>query len=183
MKKVFFVTQNNYKFCQFIDAIESSAIQFEQLSKITPEIQAENSAEVAKFSAQWAAEQVNSSVICEDVGLYIEALSGFPGPYLSQVEKWLKPEGFLKLMVGEKNRKAKWEYAVAFCSPKTKPVSFSAFQEGCISQEAKGKSGWHTDKIFIPKGENKTIAELRDSNEYRRNQDHYQKLISYLKTA
>ena len=169
MKKIFFVTQNDYKFRQFVHAVGNPAIKFEQLSETTPETQADNNANVAKFSAQWAAKQFRSPVICEDVGLYIKALSGFPGPYLSQVEKWLKPEGFLKLMAGEKNRSAKWEYAVAFCSPQTEPISFSTFHIGYIGQEARGKSGWYMDKIFIPKGKDKTIAELLDSNKYKRN--------------
>ena len=182
MKPIYFVTQNNYKFQKFQEAISEPAFQFRQLSIVTPEIQAENNRLVAEHSAQWAANGQEKSVICEDVGLYIKAYGGFPGPFLSQVEKWLKTPGFLKLMEGEKDRSAYWEYAVAYCEPGKQPASFYTIHTGNIALEARGVDGWYADKIFIPDGKTKTIAQLLDENEYRRNRDHYEKLIEYLQS-
>lgn len=183
MKQIFFVTQNDYKFQKFQEAISEPVFHFMQLSIATPEIQAKNNRLIAEYSAQWAANSQGKSVICEDVGLYLNAYDGFPGPYLSEVEKWLKTPGFLKLMDGEKDRSAYWEYAVAYCEPGEKPVSFHTINKGNIALEAKGVDGWYADKIFIPEGKNQTIAQLLDEKVYQRNKDHYEKLVEYLKSG
>ena len=53
---------------------------------------------------------------------------------------------------------------------------------GSIALEAEGVGGWYADKIFIPDGETKTIAQLLDEKTYQRNQDHYKKLVEYLQS-
>lgn len=183
MKPIYFVTQNNYKFQKFQEAVSEPTFFFEQLPITTPEIQAENNRLVAEYSAQWAANSQGKSVICEDIGLYINAYGGFPGPYLSQVENWLKTTGFLTIMANIEDRSAYWEYAVAYCQPGKQPVSFYTLHTGSIAFEARGDDGWYADKIFIPDGQKKTIAELLDAKEYQRNRDHYEKLVEYLKLS
>ena len=154
---------------------------FEQLAKETVEIQAENNEQVAIFSSQWAANKYNLPIIKEDVGFYIEALGGFPGPYLNQVEKQIESEGYLKLLDGIQNRKAHWQYSIAFCEPKKRPIVFSAHLDGVVANSVKGQSGWFTDKIFIPDKQTQTISELLDEKIYRRNNNHYVKLFNFLK--
>ena len=180
MKKVYFITTNDFKFKKFTEAIRLDSIEISQLKEETPEIQAKNNRLIAEFSAKWAADTFNHPVIKEDVGIYIESLAGFPGPYLSDVEKQLQTDGFLRLLDGKGHRSAYWEYAVAFCEPGKEPVSFYTHQKGTIATEARGETGWYMDKIFIPEGHNKTIAELLETNEYIRNEDHYHKLKEYL---
>jgi XTP/dITP diphosphohydrolase len=180
MKKIYFITTNDYKFKKFSEAIKLDKIEIVQLKEETPEIQAENNRKVAEFSVKWAADKFNRPVIKEDVGMYIEALNGFPGPYLEHVEKQLKTAGFLRLLNGMKDRSAYWEYAIAFCEPSKEPKSFYTQHKGTIAKEARGKSGWYADKIFILEGKNKTVSELLDANEYVRNDKHYQELKKYL---
>ncbi len=180
MAPIYFVTRNNYKFKKICDASQSSQFEFIQLSEVTPEIQAENNSQIAEFSAKWAAKTFNKSVVCEDVGLYIDYFGGFPGPYLSQVEKWIGSDGFLKLMEDIDNRSARWEYSVAFCNPNKEPISFSTFSTGSIAKFAAGIDGWPADKVFIPDSETKTIAQLLDENLYQRNKDHYERLFEHI---
>lgn len=182
MKKIYFVTTNNYKFQKCLQALNVQTIELEQLIEETPEIQAANNREIAAFSAEWAANKFNLQVIKEDVGVYIENLQGFPGPYLNYVENCIKSDGFLKLMENISNRNAYWEYAIAYCEPGKKPVSFYTHQKGTIAHKAQGNSGFFIDKIFIPKGETKTTAELLDIKAYHRNNQHYKKLKDYLLT-
>ncbi len=181
MTDIYFVTSNNYKFRKFSESLSTTQFNFIQLNETTPEIQSTNNSDVAEFSAKWASQTFNKPVICEDVGLYIDALHGFPGPYLSHIEKWIETDGFLNLMSGVGNREAHWEYCVAFCVPGSKPVSFSTFPRGSIAYTAKGKDGWYADKIFLPENEKLTIAEMLDLKIYKRNKDHYEKLLEYLK--
>ena len=94
--------------------------------------------------------------------MYLKHYKGFPGVYLSYVEKWLGSEGLLKLMEDVADRAARWEYAVSYCRPGEDPVVVSTNLGGRIAYKAKGSGGWATDSIFLPEGESRTIAELLD---------------------
>ena len=183
MKKIYFVTTNNYKFQKCRTYFESENLDIVQLSIETPEIQAADNKTVAEYSAKWAADKYRTPVLKEDIGLYIEALSGFPGPYLNHVEKWIDTAGFLSLMANKENRNAYWEFCIAYCEPSEKPVSFSTFPNGTIAHEAKGSGGWIADKVFIPMGNLQTIAELLDEKKFKRDQSHYRALKDYLMTT
>lgn len=182
MKTIYFVTKSDYKFERFTASVDIPGLIFQKLKQDTPEIQSMENKEIAAFSASWAANKFRFSVIKEDVGLFIDALKGFPGPYLSHIEPLIKSGGFLKLMKTKTNRKACWKYAVAFCEPNQSPVSFFSTQEGMISFKAKGDMGYESDKIFIPSGSNQTIAELLETKQFIRNFDHYRLLEVYLRS-
>lgn len=176
---IYFVTTNEFKFKSFVEAIKLDSYEIERLSVETPEIQAENNRAVAEFSAQWAANEYNHPVITEDIGMYVKALNGFPGPFLSQAEKQLGAEGFLTLLHG-KDRAAYWEYAVAYCEPGKEAVSFHAIQNGSITNKQIGTVGWPMGKIFMQEGKTETISQLLEKNSYVRNNSHYDQLHSYL---
>jgi len=182
MNKIYFITTNSYKFQKFTESFQLDQYTVHQLEIEIPEIQAQTNREVANFSAQWAASKTKHTVLKEDIGIYIHALDGFPGVYLSDIEKQIKSEGFLHLLGGVEDRSAHWEYAISYCEPGEDPISFYTHQEGIISHEPLGQSGWFMDKIFIPKGKEKTIAQLLDDDEYIRNNDHYKKLEEYLRS-
>lgn len=177
---IHFITKNKNKF-NYASSFFSKDFKLVQLDEDTPEIQAENNATVAENSALWAANKFKVPVIKEDVGLYVNALKGFPGPYLSYVEKKIEAKGFLSLLLNIEDRSAYWNYSIAYCEPNSIPVSFTAVQHGTISKEAKGVSGYFTDKIFVSGNENRTISQLLDTNEYKRKTEHYKRLNDYLK--
>ncbi len=173
----FFVTTNTYKYEKFMEVARSIGLDCLLLREQTPEIQVDSNVDVAKFSAKWAAEQFQKNVICEDVGIYLNYYDGFPGVYLSQVEKWLGKKGFLKLMEGVADRTARWEYAASYCRPGGEPVVTNTFLEGKIAYEARGSGGWIMDSIFVPKGSDRTIAELLDAREFKRSRAHYEAIL------
>jgi XTP/dITP diphosphohydrolase len=126
------------------------------------EIQAKTCAEVASFSAKYAAEKLGRAVLKSDSGLYIDALGGLPGPYNAYFDKQIGIDKFLELFKSETNRKARIENCFAYCSPNCEPVVFAGGGSGVIAFEARGNMGrWH-DKFFIPDGEKKTLSELRE---------------------
>lgn len=181
MKQIYFITTNEYKFKRFTESANLTGYDVQQLKEETPEIQAANNRQVAEYSAKWAADKFQLPVLKEDVGIYITAYKGFPGPYLSQVEKQLETEGFLRLLANVEDRTAYWEYAIAYCEPDREPVSFYTQHEGSYATEAHGQSGWDTDKLFIPEGQSKTVSELLDDDEYVRDEYHYALLREYLR--
>jgi XTP/dITP diphosphohydrolase len=137
----------------------------------TFEIQSESLEEIAKASVIDAFKKSNLPVITEDAGLFIEALNGFPGPYAAYVYKVIGNKGILKLMENIKNRKAKFQSAIAYCSSKLDaPLCFKGEVAGIIKKaERRGNYGFGFDPIFEPlDGGGKTFAEMtvEEKNRY-----------------
>ncbi len=129
-----------------------------------PEIQAETCSKVVKFSAEYAANKMNVPVLKSDSGLYLECLGGLPGPFNAYFAEQIGVEKFLKLLENEENRNAKIEHCFAYCEPGKSPIVFKGKGYGTISYKSKGNAGhWH-DHFYIPKGETKTLSELREEN-------------------
>jgi len=128
------------------------------------EIQAKTCAEVASFSAKYAAEKLGCAVLKSDSGLYVDALGGLPGPYNAYFDKQIGVKKFLELLKNEKNRKARIEHCFAYCEPGKEPIVFSGGSTGRIAFEARGILGrWHS-KFYIPDGEVKTLSELQEED-------------------
>ena len=163
-----YVTGNSYK----VEATWGKCIA----KKIyCPEIQDDDITNVSKYSAKYAANELNMPVIKNDSGLIVEALKGFPGPYTSYIEDTITEVGLLKLMQSETNRKACFIEVISYCEPGKEPVSFVSYTNGTIATELRGKYGWSFDKLFIPEGKTKTLAEFEDDEKAK------QKLLQSLK--
>ncbi|MBR3264029.1 non-canonical purine NTP pyrophosphatase [Candidatus Saccharibacteria bacterium] len=128
------------------------------------EIQAKTCAEVAGFSARYAADKLGKPCLKSDTGMYVEALGGLPGPYNAYFDKQIGTEKFLKMLADETNRKASIEHCFAYCEPGGEPVIFTGGSTGTISHELRGNDGrWH-DFFYIPDGETRTLAEIGDED-------------------
>lgn len=128
------------------------------------EIQAKTCAEVAAFSAKYAADKLKKAVLKSDAGLYIDALGGLPGPYNAYFDKQIGVEKFLEMLKNEKNRRARIEHCFAYCEPGKEPVVFSGGGTGRIAMKPRGRLGrWHSF-FYIPDGETKTLSELQEED-------------------
>lgn len=128
------------------------------------EIQSDNCKDVVSFSVKYAADKLGIPCLKSDSGLYIDALGGLPGPYNHYFDKQIGVENFLALLRNETNREARLEHCFGYCEPGQKPIVFTGGGRGSISFESRGSRGrWH-DKFYIPKGETKTLSELREIN-------------------
>lgn len=133
------------------------------------ELQDDNTENIAKASAQEAAEKTRLPVIVEDTGLFIPALNGFPGPYSNYIYRTVGTRGLLKIMRGTNQRNAYFRSIVAYCDPKGALECFEGKAEGQISQKERGSSGFGFDPIFEPlSGDGKTFAEMstEEKNEH-----------------
>lgn len=158
--EIYYVTGNKGK-VELINMIyKDMDVKVIQENMDTPEIQSFDCKEIAKFSAEYAANLLGKPVLKNDSGLIIEGLSGFPGAFAKYVEEMLGAEGFLKLMEGKKNRRCYWIEALAYCEPNHEPVVFTSISYGTIAEEARGNRGEPYDKIFIPEGDTRTFAEM-----------------------
>jgi len=160
MKKIYFVTNNDYKFRIAVNALNGSGFELMQKNIDTPEIQSDDINEIAAYSAQWAANKLKHPVVLTDAGCFIEALNGFPGPFIKYVNDYLTAQDFLNLMVNKKNRKVIFKECLAYCEPGKDPVLFTSIARGTISSKL-GKAGRTAiNEIFIPDGFNKPESEI-----------------------
>lgn len=162
-----YVTGNKYKIELAQRILSPLGINVLQKKIYCPEIQDDKIENVSKFSAKYAANELGMPVIKNDSGLVIEALNGFPGPYTAYVEDTLTEEGILKLMEGKENRSAYFVEVISYCQPNQEPISFISKTEGSIALEKKGEFGWSYDRIFIPKGQDKTLAQMPDEERWK----------------
>lgn len=140
--------------------------------------------EVAIHSAKEASEILKCDVLKNDSGLCIDALNGFPGPYTHYVDDTLGEEGILKLMKNIDDRRASLVEALAYCKYGEEPTVFTSITKGVLAHEKSGTYGWSWDYIFIPDGQEKTLANYPDNERFLLwNQDAYKKLAKYLKNS
>lgn len=162
MRKIIFVTGNAHKVAEASDILSKAGIAVEQDNCGYPELQDDDLEKIAKFGAKWAASELNSEVMVDDSGLFIDALGGFPGPYSAYVFDTLGNEKILKLMENEMNRKATFKCVIGYCRPGNEPVAISGEVAGKISEDIRGSAGFGYDPIFEVNGE--TFGEMPGEN-------------------
>ena len=165
-KKITYVTGNWAKIASAKQALEPLGFEIENIKIETPEIQADDVTEVAKYSAKWASEKLKCSVLKNDSGLFVESLKGFPGVYTHYAQDTIGEDGLLKLMEGVQDRKAYFKESVAYCEYGKEPIVFEGITKGSIAKQKSGKYGWSWDFVFIPEGETKTLGCFPDEERW-----------------
>lgn len=160
MKRIYFATGNKDKLKEArtilgID-IEPLGIEVDEIQTLDPIICVEKKAEYAFAKAQ-------IPLFVEDTSLFFAAVNGLPGVFVDYFMKSIDVDGLLKLLKDEQNRHAKAQTSLCYFDGKKKVVAIGII-EGTITNSQRGKNGFGWDPIFIPKGSNKTFAEM-DSEE------------------
>lgn len=155
-KEILFITGNNNK-AEEVKAITGLDVKTRNLD--IPEIQALNVEEVAKAKALAAFHLTGQPVIVDDTGMSIEALNGLPGALVAWFLDNLKPNGILRILNSERNRKASVSTCIGYADQNGVSV-FTGTIHGKIADSLKGDNGFGYDPIFIPDGCDKTYAEM-----------------------
>ena len=158
---ILFASSNEHKYEEAKEILVELGIELEFFKTDLVEIQDDSLSKIALQKALNAYEKCKKPVIIEDDGLFIDSLSGFPGPYSSYIFNTIGNNGILKL-IGD-NRDAQFVAIIAFCDSSNEPVLFESSVAGKISKNIQD-GGWGYDPIFIPEKQNKTYAELYDKN-------------------
>ncbi len=182
MKTITYVTGNWAKIASAKQFLEPLGYEIDNIKMETPEIQANDVSEVAKYSAKWAANELNKAVIKNDTGLFINNYNGFPGVYMKYMDDTLKEDGLLKLMENIEDRSCYLKESIAYCEPGEEPIVFEGITEGSIATVPDGEYGWGIiDHLFIPKGESKTLGCFPDEERWNFwSLVAYKKLVEYL---
>jgi XTP/dITP diphosphohydrolase len=150
MKELIYVTGNPLKFAIAQKALEGTGIILLQKKMDIPEIQSKDVQEIASFSAKWGSDLLMKPLMVSDAGYYIEALNGFPGPFIKFINQWLTAEDILRLMNDKENRNASIKECIAYGEPGQEPVCFLGTFKGTIAREAGKKGEAPINEIFIP---------------------------------
>jgi XTP/dITP diphosphohydrolase len=150
------VTSNEGK-AREVAAFFGGSVEVAHVALEIPEHRSDDVGEIARGKAQYAYGQLKAPILVDDTGFFIDALSGFPGPYAAYVLHSIGNAGILKLMEGNTDRAARFVTAIAFADLQGVQV-FKGVIDGHITHAPRGTGGFGYDAIFEVKG--KTLAEI-----------------------
>lgn len=140
----------------------------------------------AILKANYITEKFSLNCFADDTGLEVDALNKEPGVFSARyageennAEKNMNK--LLKNLENISNRKAQFRTAIAL-NIQGKQFIFEGFCEGDILKEKQGESGFGYDPIFMPKGYNKSFAEmnLNEKGNISHRGKAIQKLVTFL---
>lgn len=155
--KVYLITSNPDKVKSAENAFEDKNLELFRIENAEPEIQASSSLKIASHQVERALKGLDHPVIREDHSLYLDAISGFPGPYFSYFDNSIPAEKLLDIIEGEK-RTGYFEIATVLGLPngEIKEYEFKVPVE--IAKEIRGyERNW--DRVLMLKDSDKTFAE------------------------
>lgn len=163
LDRITFVTGNAGKAAELARQLEPHGIAVDQDRRGYPEIQAETLAEVAEAGARHLlAAGLRPPFLLEDSGLFVAALRGFPGVYSRHALDTLGCAGLLKLMadVEAEMRSAAFRAHLLYVDADGRLHPFEGTCPGRIAERATGTGGFGFDPVFIPRGHDRTFAEM-----------------------
>ena len=120
--------------------------------------------ENAALKAAFGREHEPGWVLAEDSGLEVDALGGRPGVLSARYA----PEGapavakLLGELDGIDERGARYVSELVLLAPDGRELRGTGTVEGRVAAEPAGSEGFGYDPIFVPDGEERTVAELGD---------------------
>ena len=120
--------------------------------------------ENAATKAAFGRENASGWVLAEDSGLEVSVLDGRPGVLSARYA----PEGapavakLLGELEGIEQRAARYVSELVLLDPEGRELRGTGILEGRIAHEPAGSEGFGYDPIFVPDGEERTVAELGD---------------------
>lgn len=172
MKDIIIATHNPGKAEEFKDFFAHYDIKAQSLLDIPddlPDIEetGHTFSENAALKAEGIASIVKQPVLADDSGLMIDALDGRPGIYSARYAGEEKnDEANIQKVLNElkgvniDNRTARFICVLALARPNEETIFKTGYCEGAIGFTTVGTKGFGYDPIFIPKGYERTMAEM-----------------------
>ena len=156
MKIIDFITGNDAKFNQvkkLLDyPVKHVKIDLEEIQSLDPE-------KIIEHKAKEAFKYLKTPVLVEDTSLTFKALGKLPGPFIKWFQSQLSNKELCELVDGLKIRDAMAEVVLGLYDGKNLKI-FRNKVKGSIANRPAGKNYFGWNQIFIPKGHNKTFAQM-----------------------
>ena len=127
----------------------------------SPEETGQTYEENARLKARFGRSRAPADVwvIGEDAGVEVEALAGRPGVHSA---RWAdRPvDSLLVELEGVESRVALFRCTIVAVAPDGREVVVEGRLEGTLARARRGTEGFGYDPVFIPTGEEQTVAEL-----------------------
>ena len=163
MTDITFVTGNRGKVKSLTNRLPDD-ISLQQKDLDIAEIQDNDIETIAKQKALDAWSRVGKPVVVQDSGFHIDALNGFPGPYIKHTLNTIGPEGIVRLLDSKEARTCYFRQALGYVDEEGSAHTFTnePIQKGRIAEEVAERNtsiSWSPLwRIFIPADANKPLA-------------------------
>jgi len=170
--ELWFATTNKDKFKEIKELLKNLPLEvhgaFEMPHYSAPEENGETFLENAKIKARFLkAMKPQSWILADDSGLEVPAMKNLPGVHsaryagprardIENTTKLLHQMGLQKIA----DRTALFKCVMVLLGPNNEEQVSEGILKGTIAGQAKGKTGFGYDPIFIPESNTQTLAEL-----------------------
>jgi XTP/dITP diphosphohydrolase len=188
-KILVFATHNAHK-AQEIQRVVGDAYLIQTLTDIgcTEDIAETGTTldENARIKSRYVYETYGLDCFADDTGLEVEALDGRPGVYSARFAGPQRSDQdnmvlLLQQLQDKPSRNAQFRTVISLITG-GKESLFEGVLKGEIIREQKGSNGFGYDPVFMPEGENRTLAEMTmdEKNSISHRARAMQKLIAFL---
>lgn len=180
------ISQSNLMHLTFVTGNQS---KYEEAKQIIPdllqkdidllEIQGVDPKPIITHKLEEAKKVLSGNFIVEDTSLYLDALSGLPGPQIKWFMKTIGNDGLVKIANSFGNTKATAKVVIGYSKENGDIEFFEGAMDGEIVSP-RGENGFGWDPIFQPNGSTKTLAEMNmeEKNQISSRKIAFQKLKS-----
>ncbi len=151
---------NAHKLEELRAALPGWELALVETSEPFPDEEGESYYENARAKAKFGG-RVGAGVwtLGEDSGIEVAALGGRPGIASA---RWAEDgvAALLEVLEGVSDRRARYVCELVALSPDGEERRGTGVLEGSIATERRGEEGFGYDPIFVPEGEERTVAEL-----------------------
>ena len=139
--------------------------------------------ENALIKARFAHGRAGGWAIGEDSGIEVAALGGRPGVHSARYA----PEGapaiakLLEELRHVDDRRARYVSELVAIAPDGEELRGTGILEGAIADGPRGSGGFGYDPVFVPQGEQRTVAELGDG--WKNDHSHRARAVRALREA
>jgi XTP/dITP diphosphohydrolase len=159
-------SQNAHKLAELRDALPGWELELLGAEDYPPE-EGDTYYENARAKARFGREvgPAGAWALGEDSGLEVARLGGAPGLKSARWAGGAHVERVLEALEGveSEERGARYVCELVALSPEGEELRGTGILEGRIASQPRGEEGFGFDPVFIPDGEERTVAELGDA--------------------
>lgn len=117
--------------------------------------------------AREIAEMSGCATLADDSGICCDALDGAPGVFSARFagthgDDENNNRYLLQLLEDKEDKSAHYTCAMALAYPDGKLVTAEGYMYGYITKDRRGDRGFGYDPLFVPVGEDRTVAQMSD---------------------